>query len=35
MVAKGEEEWGGKDWNFGISRCKLLYVGWINSKVLL
>ena len=26
---------GGKDWEFGISRCKLLYIGWINSKVLL
>ena len=26
---------GGKDWEFGISRCKLLYTGWINNKVLL
>ena len=25
----------GKDWEFGISRCKLLYIGWINSNVLL
>ena len=24
----------GMDWEFGISRCKLLYIGWIN-KVLL
>ena len=24
-----------KDWDFGISRCKLLYIGWINNKVLL
>ena len=23
------------DWDFGISRCKLLYRGWINNKVLL
>ena len=23
------------DWEFGISRCKLLYIGWINYKVLL
>ena len=23
------------DWEFGISRCKLLKVGWINSKTLL
>ena len=26
---------GGKDWEFGISRCKLLYTGWINNKILL
>ena len=26
---------GGKDWEFGISRCKLLYIGWINDKVIL
>ena len=25
---------GGKDWESGVSRCKLLYIGWIN-KVLL
>ena len=25
----------GKDWEFEISRCKLLYIGWINNKVLL
>ena len=35
MVAKGEGVEGRKDWEFGISRCKLLYVGWINNKVLL
>ena len=41
MVAKGEEdvggeeEVGGKGREFGISRCKLLYIGWINNKVLL
>ena len=23
------------EWKFGISRCKLLYIGWINNKVLL
>ena len=27
--------WGGKDWEFGISRCKLLYIGWINNNALL
>ena len=25
----------GKDWEFGISRYKLLYIEWINNKVLL
>ena len=25
----------GKDWEFRISRCKLLYIGWINNNVLL
>ena len=25
----------GKDWEFGISRYKLLYIGWVNNKVLL
>ena len=35
MVAKGGGRVGGKDWEFGISRCKLVYIGWINNKVLL
>ena len=39
MAAKGEgvgEGAGeGMDWEFGISRCKLLYIEWINNKVLL
>ena len=35
MVAKGEGVRGGMDWEFGISRCKLVYIGWINDKVLL
>ena len=26
---------GGMEWEFGISRCKLLYIEWINNKVLL
>ena len=34
VVAKGEEAGGGKDWEFGISRCKLLYRGWINNKFI-
>ena len=33
VVAKGEGEWGTD--GLGISRCKLLYIDWINSKVLL
>ena len=35
MVAKGEGGGGGMDWEFGVSRCKLVYIGWINNKVLL
>ena len=35
MVAKGEGVGGGKDWEFGVSRCELLYIGWISKKVLL
>jgi len=34
VVAKGEGTSGGMDCEFGISRCKLLYVEWINIKVL-
>ena len=34
IVAKGEGGGGGMDWEFGISRHKLLYIKWIN-KVLL
>ena len=26
---------GEMDWEFGISRCKLVYTEWINNKVLL
>ena len=28
---EGERGGGGKDWEFGISRHKLLYIGWINN----
>ena len=34
-VAKGEGVEGGLEWEVGISRWKLLYVEWINNKVLL
>ena len=26
---------GGMEWEFGISRCNLLHIKWINNKVLL
>ena len=32
---QGEGGGGGMDWEFGVSRCKLLYIEWINNKVLL
>ena len=35
MVAKGEGGGGRMDWEVGVSRCKLLYMEWINNKVLL
>ena len=34
MVAKGEEFGGGMECEFGVSRCKLLYIECINNKVL-
>ena len=35
MVAKGKGGGGGMEWEFEVSRCKLVYVEWINNKVLL
>ena len=35
LVAKGEGKRSGMDWEFGVSRCKLLHLEWINNKVLL
>ena len=35
VVAKGEEVGGGMEWEVEISSCKLLYIEWINNKVLL
>ena len=35
MVAKGEGGGRGMDWEFGVVRCKLLHLEWINHKVLL
>ena len=34
-VAKREWVWGKVEWEFGISRCKLLHIEQINNKVLL
>ena len=34
VIAKGEGDGGGMEWEDGVSRCKLLYMEWIN-KVLL
>ena len=35
VVAKGDRERERMKWEVGISKCKLLYIEWINSKVLL
>ena len=35
VVAKEEGVRGGMQWEVGVSRCKLLYIEWINNKVLL
>ena len=35
MVAKGQGGGSGMYGKFGVSRCKLLHLEWINSKVLL
>ena len=31
-LPKGRRQEGGKDWEFGISRCKLLYREWIKTR---
>ena len=35
MLAKGEGERSEKDWEFGVSKCKLLHLDWISNEVLL
>ena len=35
VVAKGEGFGGGIKWEVGVSRYKLVYIEWINNKVLL
>ena len=34
-ICQGRMSRGGSNWKFGISRYKLLYIGWINNNVLL
>ena len=35
MVVQGQEGGRGLDWEFGISRCKLVYTEWIKNTILL
>ena len=35
VIAKGEGKCGRMDGEFAVSRCKLLSIEWINTKVLL
>ena len=35
VVNKGEEDGEGMEWDFGISRCKLVYTEWMKNKVVL
>ena len=34
-LPRGRGVGGEKDWELGVSRCKLVYTRWINNKVLL
>ena len=35
VVANGEWEKNGMDWEFGVGRCKLLHLEWIINEILL
>ena len=35
VVAKREGRGSGMDWEFEISKCKLLYLEWISNEILL
>ena len=35
VVVKAEGVGGGMEWEFGVSRCKLVYIEWTRNKVLL
>ena len=32
QLPRGRGYGGGMDWEFGISRCKLLYIEWVNNR---
>ena len=34
-LPRGRRGGRGKDWELGLNRYKLLYIGWVNKKVLL
>ena len=34
MVAKGEKDEGKIVWEFGVSKCKLLHIEWVNKVIL-
>ena len=34
-MPRGSGAWSRVGWEFGVGRCKLLHLGWINNKVLL
>ena len=34
-MPRGRKDGRGMDWEFGVSRYKLLHTGWVNNKVLL
>ena len=35
MGQQESESRGGKNWEFGVSRCELLHIEWMDNKVLL
>ena len=34
-LPRGRGGWGRMDWEFQVSKCKLLHIKWINNKVLI
>ena len=34
LAANGEEGGRGLEWEFGVSRCKLMRIEWMNNKAL-